>query len=308
METSKFSRALALSLSIFFLPSYSLGQSILPEGNKEPDPVRRTYTPKSQGEKYSIRKIEPNSPEKDNPFTSRPDLRPTEPMAVFQNRLGESLSISYLYHRAISPVQSPSFLTRDFYENRFNPDMQRAAERGFERTARVFFTDPLERSIIGSSFFTELEGKFIRGFSGWEEDTLADPTDPIKEGLPGQREVYVKRGLDWGARLARRSPFLFINFKNQNATFSTRLSAGSITNPETYNDPTPNLSFIAQLSLTRKVPLDISVNTSYNGSRLGDKFPFSTYIGTHFELKKGELVIGASPQSSSGFLSYNLRF
>ncbi|MEK6889880.1 MAG: hypothetical protein AABX35_01700 [Nanoarchaeota archaeon] len=308
MESSKFSRALALSLSLFFPPSYSLGQSILPDKDKTPEPVRRTYQPKNKENPYSLQIIEPNSLANENPFTSRPDLRPTEPMKVFQNRLGESLSLAYSYHGTVSQVQSPGFLTRDFYDNRFIPDMQRAVERGFERTARVFFTDPLERSITSSSWFSDIESKLVRGFSGWENDTLPDPTDPVKEGLPGQREVYIKRGLDWGAHLARRNPFLFMNFKNQNASFSTRLSAGSITDPETYSNPTPILSFIAQLPLTRNVPLDLSVNTSYNASRTGEKFPVSEYIGTHFDLFRGKAVIGTSPSSKSAFFSYGFDF
>ncbi|MDO8563949.1 MAG: hypothetical protein Q7R87_02985 [Nanoarchaeota archaeon] len=308
MASSKFANMLAFTTALIVSSNISLGQSILPDKDKTPEPVRRTYQPRNKENPYSLQLIEPNSLANENPFTSRPDLRPTEPMKVFQNRLGESLSLAYSYHGTVSQVQSPGFLTRDFYDNRFLPDMQRATERGFERTARVFFTDPLERSITRSSWFSDIESKFVRGFSGWENDTLPDPTDPVKEGLPGQREVYMKRGLDGGAHLARRNPFLFMNFKNQNASFSTRLSAGSITDPETYSNPTPILSFIAQLPLTRNVPLDFSVNTSYNSSRVGEKFPVSTYIGTHFEFKKGELVIGTSPQSGSGFISYNLSF
>lgn len=311
MKSSSFSRAIGLSLALLFPPSYTLGQSI-PESKEDPLPVRRTYAPKGQNEEgtnnYSVKLIEPNSPVRDNPFISRPDLRPTEPKKVFLNRLGESVGLAYSFHKDISPILSPDFLTRDFYDNRFNPDMRRATERGFERTARVLFTDPLERSITGSSAFQYLEGKFLRGLSGWETDTLPNPADPVKEGLPGEREAYLDKGLDWGARLARRNPFLFLNFKNQNAAFSTRLSAGSIVNMDTYTDPTPNLSFIGHLPITRNVPLDFSVNTSYNANRIGEKFPVSTYIGTHFNLWKGKAVIGASPQSGDSFISYNLSF
>ena len=308
MRTSKFSRALAVSLSLLFPPSHTLGQSISPESQKEPVPVRRTYTPRNFDNNYSINFIEPNSPARENPFTSRPDLRPIEPMKVFQNRLGESIGLTYSAYNRISPVTSQNFLTRDFYENTFNRDMQRATERGFERTARVLFTDPLERTITGSSTFAYIEDKLLNGLSGWENNTLPDPSNPVSEGLQGQRERYLNNGFDWGMRLARRNPFLFANYQGHGFATSLRLSGGSIVNPDTFTSPSPRVTWIGELPLTRTISLQSSVTTQYD-SKGSDKFPVSSYLGTNIRLSKDcNLLLGTNPQIGSGFVSYSLGF
>lgn len=309
MKRSNVSRALGLSLALIFPPSSSLGQSIQqPKKEKEPESVRKTYTPRNQEISYSLQLIEPNHPLKDNPFTSRPDLRPTEPMKVFQNRLGESLNLTYSAYNRISPVSSQDFLSRDFYENTFTRDMRRATERGFERTARVLFADPFERLITGSSTFQNLEGKFLQGLSGWENNTLPDPSNPTSEGLQGQREHYLNKGPDWGIRLARRNPFIFANYQGDGFATSLRLSGGSIVNPDTFTSPSPRVTWIGDLPLTRTISLQSSVTAQYD-SKGFDKFPVSSYIGTNIKLSKdSDLLIGTNPQSGSSFISYNLGF
>lgn len=307
MKRSNFSRALGLSLALLFPPSTSLGQSIQ-ESQKEPEPVKKTYSPRNQVNPYSLQLVEPNHPTKDNPFTSRPDLRPTEPMKVFQNRLGESLSLTFPTYSRISPVSSQDFLTRDFYENTFTRDMQKAAERGLERTARVLFTDPFERAITGSSTFQELEGKFLQGLSGWENNTLPDPSNPVSEGLQGQRERYLNNGFDWGMRLARRNPFLFANYQGHGFATSLRLSGGSIVDPDTFTSPSPRATWIVDLPLTRTISLQSSVTTQYDSKSL-DKFPISSYLGTRIQTSKdGSILTGGSFESKSVFISYSLDF
>ncbi len=310
MKSSSFSRALGLSLALFFPPSYSLGQSVVQE--KEEPLVRRAFIPSDKTGKstnsYPTRLVEPNSLIKDNPFTSNPDLRPTEPMKVFQNRLGESLRLTYPFYTRLSPIIDSNFLTKDFYENTFNRDMQRATERGLERTARVLFADPFERAIIGSSFIQDIERKFFQGISGWENDTLPDPSNLTSEGLQGQRERYLNKGFDVGARLVRRNPFLFANYQGEGFATSLRLSGGSIVDSDTFTSPSPRLTWIGELPLTRTISLQSSVTTQYDSKNI-DKFPISSYIGTRIQTSKdGDLLIGTNPQSGYGFISYNLRF
>lgn len=311
MASLRFAGFLAV-LASFALSSSSIRGEDLKEKREDQKNVSPGYLPKSEEKNktnsFPMKIIEPSYPSDENLFTSRPDLRPTEARRVLLNRLGESISLTFDYYKNIYPALHPDSLSLEFREGTFNRSMQRAVERGLERTARVLFTDPLEHRITGSSLFSGFEGKFIQALSGWDNYTLADPFDPVKEGLPGKREVIIGEGFDFGAHLGRRNPRLFVNFKHSDFVLSTRLTAGSITDSKTYTETSPELTIIGQVPIKEKLPLDFSLSTTYNSTGFGSRFPISSYIGTHFELGKGKVNVGAYPNSRSFFVSYNFNF
>jgi hypothetical protein len=95
MRSSNFSRILALSLALFFPPTSSLGQSIIPESELyRYEPVKRTY---QKSNTNNIHLINPTDPREQNPFSSRPELRPVESTKIFYNRFGERVGTTFSY-------------------------------------------------------------------------------------------------------------------------------------------------------------------------------------------------------------------
>ncbi len=295
--------------SLFFSPSNTHSQSTPIDTFQKPTYIIPSATNNVQQPKTNnlssikVKKIELSDP---SIFSTDPALRPTARDKLLMNRLNESLGITLSsYSQFIYPL-SPS-INQQFYDN-YDKNMWKAGQRGIEWTLRSAFFDPLAKKVEGYSLFDRFERKVFQDLSGWEDDTLPNPRDPLREGLPGVRKTYLPdKKFDAGIRLFRRNPYAHFDYSHENFSFSTRLSAGSLTKPDTFMNPKPHASLILQLPLTKEIPIDVSVETSRDSN-------FSTYIGTHYDFgkndkgEKGSLIFGFSPSDKGGYLLYNLRF
>ncbi|MBI3334251.1 hypothetical protein HYZ97_02090 [Candidatus Pacearchaeota archaeon] len=251
-------------------------------------------------------------------LSTHPDRRPTELAPLTLNRLNEALRIAITsYGQNIYPLRLEP-INRSFHEM-FDSDMQKAAERGFEWTARSYAFDPVQRALENSSLFLSIEerldafsrgtgGKFIRGMlrglSGWENERLRNPIDTVHDGLPGVREFYPEQGWNYTPRLITRRPNIQVDYTNRPYSFGVKASAIDVQDIDQFSRPRPLAELFAERHITRHSSLFAGYVIKHDTATGEDETGIS--LGIYGTLKRGIWRVQGDPEKESCTLTYSL--